>query len=58
MVGNLKSVRSMRELGSREGEEQWKENFNVMASKNNDKLHRNYHEYFDRPVEYDVSGYT
>jgi hypothetical protein len=35
----------------------WNEKFNVMQSKNNLRVHNNYHEYFDRPLEYDVKGY-
>ena len=36
----------------------WNENFNVMASKNNKQVHINYKEYFDKPFDYDVRGYT
>jgi len=35
----------------------WCENFNVMSSKNNIQVHRNYQEFFDRPINYDVKGY-
>lgn len=38
-------------------EQQWRNNFNVMGSKNNDRVHKHYQEYFDRPVEYDNQGY-
>jgi len=36
----------------------WNENFNVMASKNNIRVHPNFKEYFDKPIDYDVRGYT
>ena len=36
----------------------WVENFNVAASKNNVRVHKNYQEYFDRPIDYDVRGYA
>lgn len=36
----------------------WDDKFNVMASKNNIQVHKNYHEYFDRPIEYDARGYA
>ena len=35
----------------------WKDNFNVTASKNNIQVHENYKEFFDRPIQYDVRGY-
>lgn len=35
----------------------WVDNFNVMNSKNNIQVHKNYHEYFDKPIDYDVRGY-
>lgn len=38
-------------------EQKWVSNFNVMGSKNNDRVHKHYQEYFDRPVEYDNQGY-
>jgi hypothetical protein len=36
----------------------WVDNFNIKASKNNVEVHKNYHEYFDRPIDYDVRGYA
>lgn len=36
----------------------WDDKFNIMASKNNIQAHKNYHEYFDRPIEYDARGYA
>ncbi len=36
----------------------WVDQFQAMASKNNIKVHTNYMEYFDRPIDYDVRGYT
>jgi hypothetical protein len=38
-------------------EQHWINNFNVMGSKNNDRVHKHFQEYFDRPVEYDNQGY-
>lgn len=38
-------------------EKKWVNNFNVMGSKNNDRVHKHYQEYFDRPVGYDNQGY-
>ena len=38
-------------------EHQWVSNFNVMGSKNNDRVHIHFKEYFDRPVDYDNQGY-
>ena len=38
-------------------EHKWVSNFNVMGSKNNDRVHRHFKEYFDRPVDYDNQGY-
>lgn len=35
----------------------WIDNFNVMSSKNNIQVHKNYQEYFDRPLNYDARGY-
>lgn len=32
----------------------WNDKFNVMASKNNLRIHRNFKEYFDKPIDYDV----
>ena len=29
-----------------------------MASKNNDLVHRNFREFFDKPIQYSVEGYT
>jgi len=36
----------------------WNENFNVMASKNNQLVHESYREFFDKPIDYDVRGYA
>ena len=36
----------------------WTDHFHTMASKNNIKVHSNYQEYFDRPIDYDVRGYS
>lgn len=38
-------------------EEQWVPNFNVMHSKNNNKIHPAYKEFFDTPVQYNVKGH-
>lgn len=38
-------------------EKKWNRNFSVTASKNNDTLHTDYKEYFDRPLQYNVSGF-
>lgn len=38
-------------------ENKWVHNFAIMGSKNNDRVHRHYQEYFDRPVKYDNQGY-
>lgn len=35
----------------------WVDKFNVMASKNNVRVHDNFREYFDRPIIYDPKGY-
>jgi hypothetical protein len=37
-------------------EKNWHDAFSVMGSKNNTLMHRNYREYFDKPVPYDVNG--
>lgn len=38
-------------------ESKWVDNFSIMGSKNNDRVHRHYQEYFDRPIDYDNQGY-
>jgi hypothetical protein len=38
-------------------EKNWVDNFNVMGSKNNIKVHNNYRELFGKPIDYDVRGY-
>jgi hypothetical protein len=38
-------------------EKKWVGNFSIMGSKNNDRVHRHFQEYFDRPVGYDNQGY-
>jgi hypothetical protein len=35
----------------------WKNDFVVMASKNNSDLHSKFKEYFDRPIKLDRNGY-
>jgi hypothetical protein len=35
-------------------ETKWNDRFNVAISKNNMKVHTNYKEFFDRPIDYDV----
>ena len=39
-------------------EHKWNERFNVAYSKNNGLVHRDYKEFFDRPIDYDVKGYN
>ena len=39
-------------------ENKWNQNFNVTASKNNETLHTDYKEYFDRPLAYTINGQT
>lgn len=34
----------------------WNNRFNVAASKNNLNVHRDYKEFFDKPIDYDVSS--
>ena len=59
-----KTTKSMRKTMSQDHleknnfkENKWVSNFSIMGSKNNDRVHRHYQEYFDRPVEYDNQGY-
>jgi hypothetical protein len=35
----------------------WIEKFNVMSSKNNVRVHTNFREFFDKPIDYDPRGY-
>jgi hypothetical protein len=39
------------------GERNWNDKFAVMGSKNNKRVHNNYKEYFDKPIDFDVKGY-
>ena len=39
-------------------ETKWNGRFNVAISKNNMKVHTDYKEFFDRPIDYDVRGYN
>lgn len=56
------SAKSLRKAQSQKNllvaEFNWNEKFNIMASKNNIQVHKNYHEYFDKPIDYDVRGYA
>ena len=36
----------------------WDDRFYITSSKNNLKVHNDYKEFFDRPIEYDVRGYN
>lgn len=36
----------------------WVDKFNVMQSKNNNRVHKNYREFFDSPIAYDPRGYN
>lgn len=56
------TMKSMRKTQSHKNllfqEFNWNEKFHILASKNNIQCHKNYAEYFDAPVEYDVRGYA
>eukprot|EP00347_Sterkiella_histriomuscorum_P008727 403343983 len=54
--GQLRRAQSQKNLLV--AEFNWDEKFNIMASKNNIQVHKNYQEYFDKPIEYDARGYA
>lgn len=40
------------------GQGGWNPYFSKMLSKNNDRVHQNFREFFDRPIPYDQKGYS
>ncbi|CDW90097.1 UNKNOWN [Stylonychia lemnae] len=48
----------MRRSQSQAALGKWDDYFSKMHSKNNDRVHNNFREFFDKPIQYDQKGYS